>query len=35
METVGSKNLTKPEINSLAYEMQAIARMIIKERADK
>lgn len=35
MKTVGSKDLTKLEINDLAYEMQVIARMIIKERADK
>ncbi len=35
MEAVGSKELTELEINGLAHEMQAIAQMIIKERADK
>ena len=34
MQAVGTKDLTKAEINSLAYEMQAVARMLLKERAN-
>ncbi len=34
MKEVGSIKLTDSEINNLAYEMQSVARMLLKERAN-